>query len=351
MAIVDISSLWIPQPWNGVASTPGLSASFTFNASGYKLGWILQAPKTGSIRKVHFMTGTVTTPTDLDVRIETIDAATGDPSGTLWAANTNATVVSASLTSNTWITSPALTADASVTKGDLFAAALVPAGTPNWVLSQYNTGVSASTRLPYSTAYNGSWSKQTALSVVAVEYSDGSFAEIPNVFPISAINAHTYSSSSTPDEYSLRFTLPFTARLAGVWGFIDPDNDFDLVIYDGTTPVSTKSFDKDIRQGTGPGMHYLRLTSPVTLTASTVYRASIKPTTTSSLTIYSMDVSSAVIMDQLGGGQAFHHSTRVDSGAWTDTTTRRLFMGLIVDGIDVSAGGGGASACSFGFAQ
>jgi hypothetical protein len=349
VAIVATPSLHVPNSWTGTGTVPGLGTAFTFNASGQKMGWVFQAPKTGSIRKVHFLTGAVTTPTDTDVRIETVNtgAGTGDPSGTLLGANTNVTLPSASITTNTWTISPALTSDAAVTKGDIISAVLVPTGTPNFIINQYTTGVSASTRFPYSTTFNGAtWSKQTAFSVFAVEYSDGTFDEISQVFPVTSINAHTFSTAGTPDEHALRFSLPFTARVAGIWIVADPDGDVDLVLYDGTSALATKTFDTDIRQGTGAGVHYLRFAAAVTVTANTVYRIGLKPTTPTNIVLYSMDVNSNAIMNQLGGGQNFYHSTRVDGGSWTDVTTRRLFAGLILDGVDVTSGGGGGSAAA-----
>lgn len=352
MAVIDISALWIPQHFTGTGSVPGMGASFTFNGAGQKFGWVFQAPKAGNIRKIHFLIGAVTAATDIDVRIETVSTTDGNPTGALWASNTNTTLPAASLAANTWTISPQLAADATVAKGDMVAAVLVPTGTPNLVLSQYVTGVSGSTRLPYGASFNGtSWSKSNSLSVVAIEYSDGTFAEMPQTFPISAINTHVFSSSSNPDEYALRFMLPFTARIAGIWCMASTDGDFELVVYNGTTALSSTAFDKDIRQGTGGGVHYFRLAQPVTATANTVYRVAIKPTTTTGLTLFSMDVNNAAIMAQLPGGQNFYHSTRVDGGGWTDAATRRLFMGLMIDGIDttVTSGGGGAPV-AYGFA-
>jgi len=47
------------------------------------------------------------------------------------------------------------------------------------------------------------------------------------------------------------------------------------------------------------------------------------------------------MLDMLSGGQAFHFSSRADAGAWSDTTTRRPIMGLILSAADDGVGGGG----------
>src|SRR5688572_2287311 len=67
--------------------------SLTLDASGEKIGWVLQAAATGAIDAIWFRTGTVTTGDTVDVRIETVDPSTGLPTGTLWSANTNVSVV------------------------------------------------------------------------------------------------------------------------------------------------------------------------------------------------------------------------------------------------------------------
>lgn len=353
MALIDTGPLWVPQITFGpTASAPSLT-SLAVSGAGRKFAAILQAPKTGSIRKVHFRTGAVTTGTDTDCRIESVDGATGDPSGTLFGTNTNVTILAASLVANTWITSGALTADAAVTQGDLLAVVLTPTGTPNYNVSAFTVGTSG-VRFPYQDLYNGTaWTKDTSsIPSIALEYSDGTFAPMHQNFPITAANTHTFNSGSTPDEYALRFQFPVPVKVGGFWIWADTDGDFDAVLYDsdGTTVLASKSFDKDNRQGTGIGHHFLALSSSASLAASTYYRFAIRPSTATSLTIYSMDVNAANIFDNMPGGQLFHHSTRTDAGSWTDTTTRRLFMGLMVTATDNGVGGGGSTPTSYGYA-
>ena len=43
------------------------------------------------------------------------------------------------------------------------------------------------------------------------------------------------------------------------------------------------------------------------------------------------------------GGQNFHYTTRVNGGAWTDTTTQRAFMGILANAFDDAVGGGAAN--------
>ena len=336
MTVANVYGLVLPV--DPALTSTGFS-SLLMDASGEKVGVVLRAPKTGSIRKVHFRTGAVTTATDTDVRLETVDATTGHPTGTLLGTTTNVTVASASITANTWITTGALTADASVTRGDLLAAVIVPSGTPNYNVAGVNGTNSA---FPYSVQYTASWADNSAIPAIALEYSDGSFAYIPNVLPFSAMNTHTFNNGSTPDERALKFRLAAPVRVAGVWFSGNRSGDVDFVLYDsdGTSVLASASMDKDVL-GSALQPEAILFSSSVSLSANTYYRLAVKPTSATNMSAYSWDVASAAIMDQMAGGQDFHYSERTNAGAWTDTTTRRLRIGLIIDGIDDGAGGGG----------
>jgi len=350
MTMQLVPGIFFPPHFYGPTASAPSFTSFLLNASGMKYAVIFNIPKTGNIRKIHFRTGSVTTGRDTDCRLETVDATTGNPSGTLKGTNANATVVAASITANVWVTSPAFTADCAVTIGDLVAVVLVPTSTPNFNVNGFTVGTSG-VRIPYTDGYNGTtWTKATDhIPGIAIEYDDGSFYFIPNTMPASAVNTHTFNNGSTPDEHALKFKTLGKMRLTGLWLWGDTDGDFDIVVYDsnGTSVLSTTSIDKDNRQGTGIGHHFFTLAASVVLSANTFYRISIKPSSSTSLTIYSIDVSTAAIMDQLAGGQNIHHSTQTNGGGWSDTTTRRLLMGGIFDQIDDGAGSGGEVSYAF----
>jgi hypothetical protein len=242
-----------------------------------------------------------------------------------------------------WLTAT-LTADAAVVKGDFFAVVFAPGNTPNFQLIN-GAGV-GDMRFPYSLSNTGAWAKNAAtLPGLAVEYSDASFAYMPGTFPASAITVHTVDSGTDPDEIALKFTPAAPIRVSGVWlfsDFITADSDFDIVIYEGTSALETLRVQGLYSaSATDGGPHLFMLDTALELDAGTAYYAAIKPATTNDFVLYSFDVASAPILDQMSGGQAFHYAQRVDAGAWSATTTRRPVMGLIIDGIDDGAGGGG----------
>jgi len=51
-------------------------------------------------------------------------------------------------------------------------------------------------------------------------------------------------------------------------------------------------------------------------------------------------VALAAAMDGFPGGQNVHRTERTDLGAWTDTTTKRPWMGVLLTGFNDGAGGG-----------
>lgn len=314
------------------------------DAASEKSGYVFRITETGSLRKVGFRTGTVTTGAIMDVRVETVDAATGFPSGTLWATNTNVSHTIADADDNAWLTTAALTADASVTRGDIVAIVISqPAasfGTLN--IARANSTYSDWT---YSLDFiTGAWAKSTRGPTVAVEYSDGSYPLILGSFPMLTSGARAaYNSGSTPDERGIKFQVLAPVRVAGFWlDMSDPlggNGTVKLYDSDGSTVLTSVAWDGDIDSSNTTHTDYGLFPSSVSLLANTFYRLTFLPTTASDTarpTFFS--VQTAAVMDAYLGGQNFHSTSRTDAGAWTDTTTERDFVGILIDAIDNGVG-------------
>lgn len=320
------------------SQTTPTGSQVTMNAAGEKWGYVLQAPKAGNIRKIHFLLNVLTTPTDADCRIETVDLSTGQPSGTLWATNTNVTIPSASFAVGT-VSSPALTADAAVDQGDVFAVVIVPTGTPNYeVLSRIQQSPTAD-HFPYQVDDTGTGWARGGWPIVAVEYSDGSFAKMPGVFALGQgnITGHTINTGTNPDEIALKFQLPWAARLVGCWYAADHDSDHDIVLYDedGSTALETLAWDGDVDPTAFASGPYIRLfDTAVELAKDHVYYLVLKPTTGTSSTFYSFRVSASAWWEAFDGDATMHWSQRLNAGAWSDTALRRPFLGLLIDGVE-----------------
>lgn len=348
MALTGFNGIVYP-PFPPAITTAAIAmgANMLLDASGEKGAFVFQAPKTGSIRKIGVRFNTVTTPTDTDFRLETVDGTTGFPSGALFGTNTNVTVASASITSNTFVLSGALTADASVTKGQYIALVIAPSGSPNFNVALFSQPSTYQLGITYSAAFlSAAWSKSGTWNPFAVEYSDGSYAYIVGAIPASAVVDQAIASNTTPDEIALKFTLAAPARVAGMWAMIDPDADWDYVLYDsdGTTVLATASVDATNLVAVTDRYQPFLFATPVELTAGVARYATVKPTSTTGIGLALFDVPSAAAMDQMPGGQNFHYAARTDAGAWAATTTRRPLIGLLIDQISDGVGGGGPLA-------
>jgi len=216
----------------GFASAGPTFNSYTLDADGEKLAFIMHAPKTGTISKVCFRTGTVTTGATVDVRLETVDATTGDPTGTLLGTNSNGAQVIADANDNVFFTT-ALTTGVAVTKGDLMAVVIVvPTGANLALVDLADDSGSSGPIFPYSTQFAAAaWTKSATGSgiICALEYNDGSYAYQPLMWPLSATQTDTFNNSSSPDERGNKLSLPFPARVTGFWVWVDIDGDADIV--------------------------------------------------------------------------------------------------------------------------
>jgi hypothetical protein len=340
VTIQSFSGLMVPDY---IALTmPPTSQPLVLDAAGEKTAFMVQVPKTGSIRRIGVQIDTVVTATDTDFRLETIDATTGNPTGTLFGTTTNGTVLAAAITTGGFPYAT-LTADASVTKGDKLAVVFVPTGTPNYSISGVPIDALQNWLFPYTKEFAAAaWGAPASaiLPTVAIEYSDGTYAYIPSVFPGLASSA-VFNSGSTPDERGLKFKFPASVRLSGAWLMVDDDGDYDLVLYDsdGTTVLASLSNDKDVSGATVTSTALYLFSSSITLLANTFYRLVVKPTSVTNLRTVWITVTSASILDQTAGGQNFHWTERTDAGSWTDDTVKKPFIGLILDGIDTGGGG------------
>lgn len=339
MAIQDFPEFYIPswEPRNA-GRTP-THASYTLDAAGKKAALVTHAHKTVTISKVGFRTGTVTTNGDVDVRIETVDATTGDPTGTLFGTTTNGTVtVNAA---NSWFTAT-LTAGASITQGTDRIAVVIVNTTGSYLISSNDVNLWQS-NLPYGDVYNNvSWAKQTSTPIVALEESGGAYSPIPGIFPALTYSAVAANTGSTPDEVGLYFTPSVTCRAKGFGVYADLDADADMVLYDsdGTSVLTSLSLDKDVRQQNAAGLILGNFPARPTLNGGSIYRLIFKPTTGTNTAIYQASAGSAAVLGAFPAGTGYQRTERTDAGAWTQTTTLRPLIFLLVDGIDVPSSGG-----------
>ena len=250
----------------------------SLNTAGWYVCAGLPVPKTGSISKVHWFTGTNSVAGDIDVRIETIDDTTGYPSGTLWGANTEKTV--------TWsgdyqLMTATLTSAASVTQGDTIAIKLransssVPTGT----VAYYDGNISPGT--PYQVTNYGSILKDVYALSLWVEYSDGTTPNIGYLRRLSNL-ATTNINNTTDYRYGIRFQLQFDAIISGAWmqaDFGSGSNTLELYDSNGVTVAKTLTIDgNEVRSVNNAQPTYHLFSTDFNVQARAWYRLVFKTT-------------------------------------------------------------------------
>jgi len=327
-----------PRPYTDT-SHPNVTDS-TLDDVDEKLANVFRIGKSGIINKVLFRSKDARNGTTvLDVRLETVDLSNGDPSGNLFAANANAsqTVL---ITDDNVLFATVLTKPIVVSQGDLIAIVLDVTTSPATVeVEMFDEFVDDRVNNFYTDSDAGAGyvkSSQERNGLFALEYDDGFIDFNPGLWPvIFGTGSVAYNNASTPDERALRFKFPFTCRIVGVNILMSASpGDFDLKLYDLADSLKASvSIDKDqIVPAIGYSSYYF--TSPFTLLKNTSYRCSVLPTSATNVVIGNYLTHNANMMKGMEGGGDFHLSTRADAGAWTDTTTERPYMSLLIDAFD-----------------
>ncbi len=346
---------WLPTP--PPLPTPPAIGTTTLSVSGAKVAWIFQAPKAGTLDKVEFLMSAFTQATNgLRVSFQDRSLTNGAPDGT----QDQYRDVTTGMAANTWIAPGLMTADGTdggakrtVTKGEKLCAVVefvsfaasdsVGIGRVTGDASQPFAG------FPYTLIHNGSsWQKtSTAHFILALKYDDGTYAMLgPSYFPISALGATTaFSNATTVKQQGVRFKVPTPVTVDGFWIFAELDGDVEFVLYDSddATALETLAHDKDERADASTCGHFFRFATERVLSADTFYRLVVKPSSTTTCTLYYVDFTSTSVMAGSPGFGADAYYTQCElatptgTGDWADTTTRRPWVAIGISGTD--AGG------------
>lgn len=300
------------------------------DAAGEKVAAVVQIPKTGNIAKFYARIGTVTTAQALKGSVQSLDA-TMNADGTPIQSGTHA-----SPASNTWATFTFGSVYAA-TKGDWKAFVV------EWNATAGNLNILADSfprhQNVYPELFTTAWAKQGRSPIVILEYDDGSIEFVLAAIP-GVTTSTDFAQNSSPDENALRFQSSVPMTVAGITFAGRLSGPCDLVLYDGTTSLASVSLDNDGNSGAGDAVFSGMFASPQALLANTVYRAAVRPTSNTNVRLFYFDANANGWLDQYDGGKEFYWSQRTNDGAWSDTTTRRPQIGLVLSGLSDGAGGG-----------
>jgi hypothetical protein len=355
MAITPLNMLLsVPElPYAGSAA-PGIAATVSMSSTAIWTGAIVPITKAGSITKIWVYLVNSNVGNVYDLRIESVNAS-GNPSGTLWAANTQKTGLTGYAAGA--LLQITLDASATVAINDVIAVVLKPTtyvGASSW--GGYSDGGPGDT-LPVmtSTTNSGStWGARSLAPALGLEYSDGSFPRTLNLWPIYAVNSATLNTTSNPRMAGNKITPQVGIRATGMWFWADNDADVRLRLYgaDGTTVLWTADFDRDLPYSLAAAMIFtVYFPTAIELSAGQTYYLMVEGLGASVL-LYDLQAYNANALSALNSGAVASRVTCASSSptspaSFTSDTDKQALCGLIFDGIDIPASGGGETSHVF----
>ena len=348
------SRLYVP----GMLETNFMSYNtYAINASGDKVAYVFRVPEALdglSITQVAYGLGTVTTPDTIDVRLETVSATDGLPTGTLATANANASVDITGL-SNTfnWAT---LTAGHTATADEVLAIVVLNGSAPGDFLVRAPAALNGALQWRnVLTSYlcdgtTGTYSKVNVRLWNGGINASGTKVPIAGMAPFADGTALISSASwsTANDKRGMRFKLPFPFQVVGLELYTTSAvGNITVKVFDSddSTVLVTQTIDIDQLAATF-GSRGCAFSSPVSCAANTSYRVTIEPDGSNAINYYYWTAESNGDLDLASGGKEFYFTTATvasptGSGSWTDTTTRRPMFSLIANAFDDGVGGGG----------
>jgi hypothetical protein len=330
--------------------------NFSLDQTTDKSEAIFQIPEDITVTRVGFRYGVRTgTPPTYKVSIQTVDATTGFPTGTVIGGGSPASATFTPPADATWDgTYRAVTLDnsASMTRGTLYGFVIeYSSGTVDGSNFSSFTNRSAifnnlNFGLPYA-IQNAAGTRTKQSSSGMPVFSVGSARPIYGLPVLAGTSTGNVNSNSTPDEIGIKFVVPSwgaTLSVVGVRIMLNATagRTFDMTLYDGTTALQAVTFDSDnfMTGAVVPSQFYFDETTLSSLTEGATYRLAFKPNeTNTNLVMNYVSFGAAGDLAAFNGSGTYMYTSRTDAGAWSDTDTQILRMDLILGDVTGSSGG------------
>jgi hypothetical protein len=305
---------------------------------------------TGS-SSIGWQTGTSTwanTGSTLVVGVASADTSAGPPGR---AANSSDVItfdVSASYTGGTgittgsWHASVPTTGTKTIANGDLVAIChqLTARGGADVVRVVANS--TEAQHLPLVTSFTGgSYAASVSTPDCIITFSDGALGYFFGTDVFSTISTRTWNSGSAQAEYGQLFQMPFGMKVSGLYGWVDPDADFDLVLYSDPlgTPVAEKtvSLDANVMVGASGRRFSILFPSPYLVRPNQPIVAAFKPGGSNISTYYkTFNDAAHRITDPYGTAG---YGVQRTSGAFSDSNSSldNYFVGLTASAFEQPA--------------
>lgn len=332
-----------PDMGNRYPTATGTAQSTVADAAGEGMACIFQAQASVTIDAVAFVVAAVSVSPTVKVSIQALDAS-GNPDGTPIGTEITSGTLSAGTVLITGL-------GASVTLGVNYAAVIV-----------YNSGTSVTLRTAHGSNAISSfprmannvgagWVKQ-AFSFYGVPIALGTSSTAMLAWDGFAgpatITSVSYTDASNPDEYALRWLMPFKMRVIGLVAALGAPaaGTFSIVMTDssGNDVGSTyKSYDADISALTTQGRMQLLFASSFVTTANSVYFCGVKSDSTGSMAILDSQFTSNIYLPAYFSADWYlgtrNGAVNGTGTAWTTNDLRVPRIFPLVDQIDDGAGG------------
>lgn len=272
MSLVTIDgSLMVPigPGWNAIQTVPSNVSTVTLDAANeacIMIGHIITSDgashtidTTGS-SSLGWRTGAVTfanAGTTVKVGLAALDTATGPPGRAVNVADVITFDVSKSMTgggggvtANAWQSHVPDAGSKTIANGDLvaFCIQMTARGGADSILNNLCQAEVTLLRPTITGFFGGAYGAQLAIPNAVITFSDGALGYFHGSEVFSATSTRTYNSGSATKEYGQLYKLPWPVKVCGLFGWVDPDNDFDFVLYSdplGGSPVAEKTVSVD----------------------------------------------------------------------------------------------------------
>lgn len=368
--IVPMIPACAPSVMGLAAASVGSLASITFNGAGDKIAMVFQAYSTTPPDSIDWHIGTVTTAGTtgvIEATLETL-ATDGTPSGTL-VTNSATGTTGGTISTTGYKSVSGMAGTASLVVGTQYALVLTAgAGWDRTITMAYSLGANSGLSMPYALTKDsaGAWTKAPTTNwgyLWGCRDSSGNRMYIPGLAGAysTASAAQTFSDATNPDERGNRFSLPFPAKMIGLWvaytgGSAPGANDnFSVSAYSdiagAVTQLATVAIDGDAQGGNWP--HLVLFPSTISLAANTVYGIALKATGTDSASLFRWDFNANADLGFFMGIDFYSITRDGGSGAptgggntFTTDSAKVYSVFPVFSAFDDGAGGGGGLAAN-----
>ena len=183
------------------------------------------------------------------------------------------------------------------------------------------------------------YSEGVNVANVIITFSDGALGYCYGCDYLATLVTRTWNSSSSPSEYGQLFQMPFGMKVSGLYGWADPDANFDMVLYSDPlgTPVAERTvfLDAHVAIGASARRWTVLFPSPYSVKPNQPIVAAYKPGATS-ISAYNKTISNAAYRITDAYGTTGYGVQRTGTGAFSDagSSLQHYYIGLMASAFE-----------------